>query len=180
MTISSALLAYNESKPVPRIVQHPSADEIQQASSVHVLAFTSTGELLVAESEGVFSYSEWDDIFRKAKTICGIETSNQGSDVDIEDEDEGSVNMQSFVRSALETKIEADLHWKSWTQRKESHDYTPRVHARWRSRISRARLMFTLNWTRIPEVLRNHCGTKVQWKSLPCCCIEKWQLFPVG
>jgi exosome complex component RRP46 len=74
-----------------------------------VLAFTSHGDLLVAESEGSFTNGDWNDIYEAGKAIC-YNDSKQTSDHEMMDERGGE--MQMFVKSALQSKIAADLHWK--------------------------------------------------------------------
>lgn len=108
--MSSTLLAINGVAPTSRIIENPSVQEIERASSIHVLAFTSHGDLLVAESEGSFTLAEWNTVHDRAVNIC----CGKG-DVDAmhdEGEDENSEGMIQFVKSTLQDKITADLHWR--------------------------------------------------------------------
>lgn len=112
MTLSSVFLAYNNTSTPSKVVQNPTADELQSASSVHVLGFTSNGNLLVVESEGLFSIAEWDEVYDTSKHICcgGLAS----SDLDMQDEDEEEADsMQYFNRSAIQAKVESDLHWRN-------------------------------------------------------------------
>ncbi|QDS77116.1 hypothetical protein FKW77_000939 [Venturia effusa] len=43
---------------------------ITSKSSQHVFAFSGTGEMLVAQSEGVFGIEEWDTIAKEAEATC--------------------------------------------------------------------------------------------------------------
>jgi exosome complex component RRP46 len=109
MTVTSALLALMDGG---KIIQYPTIREIQQATSVHVLAFTSHGELLVNESEGDFNIDDWDLIFEKARHICC--GSEEAGDVDamLDEGEEGNGGLTGFLRSTLEEKVASDLKWR--------------------------------------------------------------------
>jgi exosome complex component RRP46 len=109
MTMTSTLLAIMDNG---NIVQYPTIREIQQASSVHVLAFTSHGELLVNESEGDFNIDDWDLIFEKAQRICC--GTGKAADVDamLDEGEEGNGGLTGFLRSTLEEKVTSDLKWR--------------------------------------------------------------------
>lgn len=114
MTATAVLLALSEHESTPNITLHPTVVEIERASSIHVLAFTSHGDLLLAESEGDFSMSQWDSVYDRAKAACcgsiaadGIDIMRDGG----EDEDEGG--MMQFIKSTLQKKVETDMHWRS-------------------------------------------------------------------
>ena len=46
------------------------AISVKKAASLHVLAFSSLGDLLVAESEGSFDMNTWDQVDRMAQNHC--------------------------------------------------------------------------------------------------------------
>jgi exosome complex component RRP46 len=114
MTLTSVLLAINSDGSLRNIIQSPTLQELQNANSVHVLSFTSHGQLLVAESEGSFTMEDWDEVYEIGKCLCcgGIDTADdsmmQGDRLE-----ENSGGMMKFVKSALGEKVSADLHWKS-------------------------------------------------------------------
>lgn len=110
VTMTCSLLAINGSGLASSIIENPSVLEIQQAASIHVLAFTSHGDLLVAESEGSFTLEEWNVVHDRAKHMCC-----GAGDIDAmrdEGDDEDSDGMIQFVKSTLQEKIAADLHWR--------------------------------------------------------------------
>jgi exosome complex component RRP46 len=109
LTLTSVLLALTSGGTAKRIIRNPTLFQSQSADSLHVLAFTSQGELLVAESEGPFTIGDWDEIYEEGKAICCHET-KQSDDHEMMNEKEGE--MQMFVRSTLQAKVAADLHWK--------------------------------------------------------------------
>ena len=87
--------------------EHPSIKEINAAKSLHVFAFSSKDELLLAESEGRFSIDEWDNLEEKAKMIC------LGDADAMVDDDEKGKNLKDGLRSAIEEKARQDGRWKN-------------------------------------------------------------------
>lgn len=112
MTATSAFLALTSDGSARSIIRNPTILQSESADSVHVLALTSYGDLLVAESEGSFTLEDWDLVLEAAKAICCDEskTTVDHSMHDESDDDKGS--MMKFVKSTLQTKVTADLHWK--------------------------------------------------------------------
>jgi len=110
MTLTSVLLALTADGPAKRIIQNPSLIQSQSAGSIHVLAFTSHGDLLVAESEGSFTIGDWDEVYEAGKAIC-CDDLKQRDDQEMQDEGQAG-GMQMFVKSTLQAKVAADLHWK--------------------------------------------------------------------
>ncbi|KAK0731238.1 hypothetical protein B0H67DRAFT_479284 [Lasiosphaeris hirsuta] len=112
-TATSAVVAVVSQDGTSRTVADASARDIETAQSVHVLAFTSQDELLLAESEGDFTVEEWDDVYETAKRICCQSgASKAGIEMLVDDESLNGPDMRQFLRSTLETKVDADLHWK--------------------------------------------------------------------
>ncbi|KAK0632111.1 hypothetical protein B0T14DRAFT_416643 [Immersiella caudata] len=113
-TATSAIVAVMTQDGASRLVAHPSPREIEAAQSVHVLAFTSQDGLLLAESEGDFTVKEWDDVYDTAKKICckSGATKGEGIEMVLDEQEDSGPDMRQFLRSALETKVAADLHWK--------------------------------------------------------------------
>lgn len=106
MILTSVLVAINPDGKSPKLIKNPSLNEFESASSVHVLAFTSQGELLVAESQGTFTLEDWDEVFETGKAFCHAEH-NTITDYDMQ----GKGDMLEFVKSAMEEKVTQDLHW---------------------------------------------------------------------
>ena len=112
MTLTSVLLAMNSDGSSRNIIRNPTLLEFLGANSVHVLAFTSHGQLLVEESEGSFTLEDWNEIYEVAKGLCcdGLETEDnvmQGDGLE-----RGTGGMMMFIKSTLEEKVSVDLHWK--------------------------------------------------------------------
>ncbi len=107
MTLTSVYLALTSKGSSRSIIRNPTLLQSQSADSVHVLAFTSNGDLLVAESEGNFTLKDWEVVCDAGKTICCDDLKTNG---DQDMDDDGSLMM--FVKSTLEEKLRADLQWK--------------------------------------------------------------------
>ncbi|KAL1843751.1 hypothetical protein VTJ49DRAFT_132 [Mycothermus thermophilus] len=92
----------------------PSPRDVETARSVHVLAFTSQDDLLLAESEGDFTVKEWDDVYETAKKIC-CRPAPDGAAMQLDDDESSAAvgpDLRQFLRSMMESKVAADLHWK--------------------------------------------------------------------
>lgn len=93
-----------------KLAVNPSPKEIAQASSVHVLAFSSYGELMATESEGAFSIDEWDHVYEEAKQICYKENEADGDQK--MDQDSAPQNLQGMVEKVIAEKVEKERKWK--------------------------------------------------------------------
>lgn len=94
-----------------RIAVDPSPRQREKSRSLHVLAFTSHEELLLAESEGDFSMDEWEEVYQTARTIC-CTPARKEIDMVLDDDQQSGPDLRRFLQSAAEAKIMADLHWK--------------------------------------------------------------------
>lgn len=101
LTITSKCLAITTINNSRTIIQDPTVIQGQTADSVHALAFTSHGDLLLAESEGTFNFSDWDKVFKIGKQLCcSAKTGGK----------EG--NLMDIINSSLQSQISLDLQWK--------------------------------------------------------------------
>jgi exosome complex component RRP46 len=113
MTLTSVILALTSDGTAKTIIQNPTLKELQSADSIHVVAFTSHGDLLVAESEGSFTIQEWDEVYETGKRLCCDEVEKADDDImQTEGLDGKAGSMKTFLRSILKEKVEADTHWK--------------------------------------------------------------------
>ena len=113
MTLTSTLLAINSNGSSRKIVRSPTLQDLQGASSAHVFAFTSHGQLLVAESEGSFTMEDWDEVYEVGKGLCCDGIGATDDDIMQEDGLVGNTgDLMMFVKSTLEEKVSKDLHWK--------------------------------------------------------------------
>lgn len=112
-TATATAIAIARQDGAQRTIVDPSPREIETARSVHVLAFTSHDGLLLAESEGDFTVREWDEVYETARAICCRSApAKDGMAMLLDDEATGGPDMRHFLRSTMESKVVADLHWK--------------------------------------------------------------------
>ena len=80
-TLTSALIALPASPRSASPLVSPTANQILRAGpmrSVHVFAFSGEGRLLLSESEGEFSYAEWEEACEVAEGACCKEEGGVG------------------------------------------------------------------------------------------------------
>lgn len=111
-TATSAVAAVSLGDGKTQITMDPSPREADKARSVHVLAFTSFSELLLAESEGDFTMTEWDQVYETSRSACCGVADSSGIHAVLDEAHQNGPDMRQFVRSAAENKVAADLYWK--------------------------------------------------------------------
>jgi len=111
-TLTSTSLAIVSKDSNRETVTNPTAREIEKAESFHVLAFTSQGELILAESEGVFTMGGWDDIYNAAYSQCCATTTADDADTLMTEGLSAGADLKHFVRSTMEQQIASDLYWQ--------------------------------------------------------------------
>ena len=94
------------------LVTQPSMDQIKLASSIHVLAFSSHGDLLVVESEGEFTIDEWDEVLQKAKLICYGEVRDESGSEDVSMRLDDVSELGIVLKDAVERKVAKEQRWK--------------------------------------------------------------------
>ncbi|KAJ4419875.1 exosome non-catalytic core subunit rrp46 [Gnomoniopsis sp. IMI 355080] len=109
---TSAVIAILLEDGQTTFITDPSPRQTEQARSVHVLAFTSHEELLLAESEGDFTMDEWNQVYAKSRIICCKAAPDQEIDMILGEDQQPGLDLRRFVRTATEDKVVADLHWK--------------------------------------------------------------------
>ena len=108
MTLTPALIAVDLEGSLQR---DPSTKQCQDADSVHVLAFSSKGDLLLVESEGEFNLNIWERVYAEAIQLCrGNSKQEDTNDISMISEPEN--DMESFVRNVVGDKIAKDQQWK--------------------------------------------------------------------
>ena len=86
--------------------------QVKLASSIHVLAFSSHGDLLVIESEGNFTIDIWEDVHRKAKLICHGEDEDESASEDVSMDSDDVSKLEDILKDAVERKIAKEQRWK--------------------------------------------------------------------
>lgn len=105
MTFTATVLAVDRSG---EIIPEPSAQAARAAESLHVLAFSSKGHLLLNESQGAFDFDTWEKVHQRASTLC---RGTQNGDVAMGGDANGQP-LEGFVRETVEDKIHRDYAWK--------------------------------------------------------------------
>lgn len=112
-TLTSILLAIRVTEKGVEILKYPTLPQIQVAQSIHVFAFTSDGDLLVAESEGEFDMDGWNEVFEEAKRVCSGTEKKVGIDMILDESGiEENATMAQFIKHKMQEKAQADVHWK--------------------------------------------------------------------
>ena len=93
------------------IIVDPTPAEAEKAQSLHCLGFTSDDELLLMESDGSFSVDQWKKVMQTAERVC-CQRGDADADTAMGEDGVQSSSIRDFVRSVMETKTAADLHWK--------------------------------------------------------------------
>lgn len=107
MTYTAAILAVSSAN---KITPEPSLDECAKAKSLHVLAFSSKGHLLLNESQGTFDFGTWEQVYDQAISICR-EKKVAGKDGDVAMD--ASHTLEAFLRETVEEKISQDYAWSN-------------------------------------------------------------------
>ncbi|KAL9012058.1 MAG: hypothetical protein Q9173_003138 [Seirophora scorigena] len=109
MALTSTLVAVT---PSGELIGGPRPGIIEEALSLHVLAFSSNGQLLLAESEGAFDMDIWDQVYGIAEHICrGSKSEDLDGTEDINMEPPND-SLESSLRNILQEKTAREQRWK--------------------------------------------------------------------
>ena len=96
------------------IVTLPNLKKLGQASSLHVVCFSSKGEILLVESEGAFTISDLDRLLKVAREACLGTKEESQMDVDGKDGNDGeATSVLDGLREVVQGKIISDNRWRS-------------------------------------------------------------------
>ncbi|KAF3042899.1 exosome non-catalytic core subunit rrp46 [Didymella heteroderae] len=121
-TLTSVLVAFPSSttkSSTPLLT--PTANELLRAKpirSTHVFAFSGDRRLLLNESDGKFSYEEWEEACEMAEEICCKEEDQGGISLGESMEVDGAVqsqNLEKWLREVVTRKVEYEQRWKNAT-----------------------------------------------------------------
>ena len=87
--------------------------QIKLASSIHVLAFSSRGDLLVVESEGDFTIDKWEEVHQRAKLICHGDEGDESESEDVSMDSDDVSKLENVLKEAVETKMAKEQRWKA-------------------------------------------------------------------
>jgi exosome complex component RRP46 len=110
-TATSVLVAVGggAGKSGDAIVIDSGEKDVKLANSLHVFAWTSQGEFLLAESEGVFGMDEWEEAAEAAKKVC--KGSEAGGDVDMVGSGETG-GLDGWLRRNVGAEMARTTRWK--------------------------------------------------------------------
>lgn len=94
----------------------PTANELLRARpirSVHVFAYSGEGKMLLNESDGTFSYEEWDEAAEAAEEVCCKEDGGVGLGEGMEVDGREGQNLEEWLRSVIQRKAAHEQRWKS-------------------------------------------------------------------
>ena len=108
MTCVSTLVA---AMPDRTHVCDPTPKQIEEATSIHAIAFCSHGDLLMVESEGAFDMDEWDAIADEASRVCrgGLGDSNDNNNDTRATVETG---LEGFIKTTVGTKLVSEQNWR--------------------------------------------------------------------
>ena len=108
MIVTSTLIAIDA---FGKLTIDPSVKEVHLASSIHVVAYSSQGDLLVIESEGSFSTDILEQVVETASQVCRGQSSEGSKNVDVHME-EGAMSLEDSMKMLVQTKIAKEQKWK--------------------------------------------------------------------
>ncbi|KAK2739945.1 exosome non-catalytic core subunit rrp46 [Myotisia sp. PD_48] len=112
MIYTATLIAVS---PSGALLSNPSTQEIKTSTSLHVLAFSSKGNLLLDKSQGIFDVDQWEKVYDLAENVCrggppGGQVGRTGGDTPMGGAD--SQTLEQFIRQTVEDKVRQDFRWK--------------------------------------------------------------------
>lgn len=106
MTFSTALLAVTKSGD---IISDPSPVDAKAALSLHVLAFSSKGHLLLNESQGRFDFDTWELVRERAYSSCrGAIVAEADGDIAMGENGQAD----DLIRETVEDHLHREYAWK--------------------------------------------------------------------
>ncbi|KAM0274246.1 hypothetical protein ACHAQH_008028 [Verticillium albo-atrum] len=111
-TATAVVVAISQANMEQKAVSDPSRRESSEAKSLHVFGYTARGYLLLAESEGNFTASEWDAAAALGRKECCGQMQSTGEEEDDNENEEGNQDMAHVIRSMTEAKAASDVRWR--------------------------------------------------------------------
>lgn len=116
-TLTSAFVAIPHDESA---LLSPTANTLLRAkpiNSAHVFAFSGDGRLLLNESDGKFSYEEWEEACEMAQELCCKEEVVGGVALGGEMEVDGQhgQNLDKWLRDVITAKVDYEQRWKTAT-----------------------------------------------------------------
>ena len=103
------------------ITPDPQPAQVRIASSIHVLAFSTLGQLLVVESEGDFTLGTWQRVHARAEQVCrgrmdaedvGEGEQDEDENVDMEIKPKIGSSEEDRLRITIQEQVRKDQRWR--------------------------------------------------------------------
>jgi exosome complex component RRP46 len=95
------------------LTHNPPLGATESAASFHVLAFSSSGDLILAESEGKFSVDTWENAIEMARSRCRFECMDPGAaDDDVNMDSRLTLDLEGSLRVAVQNEVLKRQRWK--------------------------------------------------------------------
>lgn len=98
------------------VVLDPTEKEVAAASSLHVFAWSSRGELVLAESEGAFEVEQWEEAAEAARRRCIGAKGGAAGDADMEMGDAAgngqAQSLDGWLRTSVAKEMAAATRWR--------------------------------------------------------------------
>ena len=108
MTLTATLVAVD----ARRLISDPTTEQLKVASSIHVFAFSSHGDLLVMESEGEFDIEIWEEAYQRARLACRGEEEDDSESEDVSMDSNNDTKLEDVLRDAVREKVTREQKWK--------------------------------------------------------------------
>lgn len=107
---TSVIVALPSDDSGSEAISDPSPLQANEASSLHLLGFTTQGTLLLAESEGNFTDMGWMSAVDVGRKLCNDQMQAEAGDAT--DDEERQPGMARVLRSITEAKVAAEANWR--------------------------------------------------------------------
>ena len=109
MTVASVFLTVGSGGSV---VTGASVRPLESASSVHAVAFSLQGELLMVESEGSFDLKAWESVIEIAKSKCLYSMTTEANQEDVEMKGDNKTPLEFLIRGKIEERFRGTEQWR--------------------------------------------------------------------
>jgi exosome complex component RRP46 len=91
----------------------PGLKDIKGARSLHVFGFSSAGDTVLVESEGAFTFEEWETVEELARRAC-LASGSKNGDMKMQDGEieEAGQSVLDVLRGAVEAKVMVEERWR--------------------------------------------------------------------
>ena len=108
MTSTSVAVGWNGN-----LALDPSPEEIEAAASLHILGFSSHGDLIISESEGSFGIEVWEQVLEIAGTACCVgKTSDNVPESDNLRTSKHQLSLEGGLRATILKRIQDKQRWR--------------------------------------------------------------------